>query len=115
MSDGQKIRDISNDPLTRERLINAQKEDQELALRCSRSFSAEEAKNIPVCYFTKDKVLMRKWRPPDVAAEDEWKVVYQLVVPEEYWKEAMSLARGSPMAGHLRANKTYDMILLYLY
>ena len=64
MSDGpvlkQKIRDISNDPLTRERLINAQKEDQELALRCSKSFSAEEAKKIPVCYFTKDKVLMPK-------------------------------------------------------
>jgi len=50
-----------------------------------------------------------------VASEDEWKVVYQLVVTEEYWKEAMSLARGSPMAGHLRANETYDRILLYLY
>jgi len=35
-------RDISNDPLTRERLISTQKEDQELTLPCSKSFSVEE-------------------------------------------------------------------------
>jgi hypothetical protein len=50
--------------LTRERLISAQKE--KLALPCSKLFSIEAAEK--VCYFMKDEVLMRKWRPPDVSA-----------------------------------------------
>jgi len=56
---------------------------------------------MPVSYFMKDKVLMRKWRPPDEAVEDEWKVVYQIVVPEVYRKEVHDL----PMAGHLGLTK----------
>jgi hypothetical protein len=44
--------------------------------------SEEEAENMPVSYFMKDKVLIFKWRPPVAAVEDEWKVVYQIVVPE---------------------------------
>ena len=27
---------------------------------------------------------MRKWRPPDVSAEDEWTVNHQIVVPKVY-------------------------------
>ena len=36
-------KDISNDPLTRERLIGVLKEDQEVTLLCFKSFSVEEA------------------------------------------------------------------------
>ena len=64
MSDGpvfKKIkRDVSNVPLTREWLIGAQREDQELALLCSKSVTVEEEEKVPVCYFMKDGVLMRK-------------------------------------------------------
>ena len=53
MSDGpvykKIIRDISNVPLTRKRLIGAQREDQELALLCSKSVTDEE--KVPVSYF----------------------------------------------------------------
>jgi hypothetical protein len=56
MSDGPilkpTIRYISNDLLTREQLISAQKE--EFVLPCSKSFSVEEAENVNVCYFVKD-------------------------------------------------------------
>jgi len=69
MNDGPvlklKIRDVSNDPLTKERLSSAQKLNQEFVLLCFKSFSVEEAEKVLVCYFIKDKVLMRKWRPPD--------------------------------------------------
>ena len=55
MSDGpvfKKIkRDVSNVPLTRGRLIGAQREDQELALLCSKSVTVEEEEKVPVCYF----------------------------------------------------------------
>jgi hypothetical protein len=70
MSDGsvlkQTIRYVDNDLLTMERLISAQKE--ELTLPCSQLFPVEKAEKVHVCYFMKHKVLMRKWRPPDVSA-----------------------------------------------
>ena len=69
MSDGPVLKPtlifVSNDLLTREQLISAQKE--ELVLPSSKSFSVEDAENGNVCNFTKDKVLMTKWRPPDAA------------------------------------------------
>jgi hypothetical protein len=46
------IRYVSNDLLTREELISAQKE--ELVLHGSKSFSVEQAENANVCYFMKD-------------------------------------------------------------
>jgi hypothetical protein len=63
MSDGPvlkpTIRYVSNDLLTREQLISAQKE--ELVPLCTMSFSVEEAENVQVYYFMKDEVFMRKW------------------------------------------------------
>ena len=58
---------------------------------------------------------MRKWRPPDAPANEEWRVVHQIVVPPNYRKEILSLAHGSIMAGHLGVNKTYHKILTYFY
>jgi hypothetical protein len=105
-----KIEDVSNDPLTRERLVCVQKEDQELALLWSKSFSLEELENVPVYYFMKDIILLQKWRPPDATVEVEWKVVYQIVVTEAYRREVMSLAHDSPMDTHIEANKTYTIL-----
>jgi hypothetical protein len=56
MSDGPVLKPTliyaSNELLTRERLIRAQKE--ELVLSCSKSFSVQEADNVNVCNFMKD-------------------------------------------------------------
>ena len=51
-------------------------------------------------------ILMRKWRPPDVSAEDEWTVNHQIVVPKAYHPEILNLAHETPMSGHLGINKT---------
>ena len=48
---------------------------------------------------------MRKWRPPNVPATDDWKVTYQIVVPSNYRREVLELAHSTPLAGHL-VNKT---------
>ena len=58
---------------------------------------------------------MRKWRPPDVPAEDEWAVKYQIVVPKSHRQEILSLAHETPLAGHMGINKTYEKILNYFY
>ena len=53
---------------------------------------------------------MRKWRPPDVSAEDEWTVNHQIVIPRVYRPEILNLAHETPMSGHLGVNKTYHKI-----
>ena len=58
---------------------------------------------------------MRKWRPPDVSAEDEWTVNHQIVVPRDYRPEILNLAHETPMSGHLGVNKTYHKILNHFY
>ena len=44
---------------------------------------------------------MKKWRPPDVSAEDEWTVNHQIVVPRLYRPEILNLAHENLMSGHL--------------
>ena len=58
---------------------------------------------------------MRKWRPPEVPFSDEWKVVYQIVLPYKYRHDVLSLAHETPMAGHLDVNKTYCKVLNHFY
>ena len=62
---------------------------------------------VPVCYYVKNDILMRKWRPPDVSANDEW-----IVVPKAYRPEILNLAHETPMSGHLGVNKTYHKLHL---
>ena len=66
----------------------------------------EMTKNAHVLLLLKSGILMRKWRPPDAPASEEWQVVHQIVLPKCYWNKVMSLAHESPMAGHLGINKT---------
>ena len=58
---------------------------------------------------------MRKWRPFDVPADDEWAVYHQIVVPKSYRHEILSIAHESPMSGHLGINKTYHKIINHFY
>ena len=80
--------------LTRERSVLYQKAPDELD-------TAED----PVCYFIKDGVLMRKWQPSDVSADEEWSFRYQIIVPKPYRSEILSLAHDTPLSGHLGSNK----------
>ncbi len=69
----------------------------------------------PVCYFIQNRVLMRKWRPPDVSADEEWGFRYQIIVPKSYQLEILSLAHDTPLSGHLGINKTLRKITTHFY
>ena len=58
---------------------------------------------------------MRKWRAPEVSADDEWAINHQIVVPKIYRSEILSLANETPMSGHLGVHKTYHKILNHFY
>ena len=101
--------------LTRDQLIKDQQVDPELSVIAQHVLSEKEAANHPVCYFLKADVLMRKWRPPDVPATADWKVTYQIVVPQNSRETILKLALSTPMAGHLGVNKTCNRILSHFY
>ena len=76
-----------------------------------RAFDEKQIDKVPVCFYVKNDILMRKWRPPDVLAEDKWTVNHQGVFPRVYRPDVLNLVHETPMSGHLDINKTYHKIL----
>ena len=71
--------------LERDKLIMEQKSDPELVDLAKETVTDEEVETTSECYFMQSGVLMRKWRPRDTPATEEWKTVYQIVVPKKAW------------------------------
>ena len=71
---------VENVILSPQKPIVDQEKDQEIRKLKHQALNEREATKVPVCYFIKNGILMRKWRPPDVAASHKWKVIYQIVV-----------------------------------
>jgi len=105
----------SHDPLSHDKLILEQENDPELREIGQRAMSPQEAEQNPVCFYKQNGVLMRKWRPPDAPADEEWKVIHQIVIPKVYHNEVISIAHDSAMAGHLGVKKTCDRILQHFW
>ena len=102
--------DQGHDTLSKSQLIQEQQTDPEISKLIFRVLPEDEISQVPMCYYIKNGILMRKWRPFDVPADDEWAVHHQIVVPKSYRHEILSIAHESPMSGHLGINKTYHKI-----
>ena len=108
---------VANDDVlfSKSSLVKAQQADPELKCLSQKACSEAEANEVPECYYVKDDVLMRKWRPPRRPADEEWCIVHQVVVPPGYRKEILRLAHELPMAGHVGIRKTEDRIMRHFY
>ena len=106
--------DQGHDTLSKSQLIQEQQTDPEISKLIFRALPEDEISQVPMCYYIKSGILMRKWRPYDVPADDEWAVYHQIVVPKSYRHEILSIAHESPMSGHLGINKTYHKIINHL-
>ena len=82
----EKIRDCNKDPLglSHDKLVIEQENHPTLSKLGQRALPQQEAKQIPVCFYKQNGVLMRKWRPPDAPVDEEWTVVHQIIVPKVY-------------------------------
>ena len=109
------IFDQGHDQMSRSQLCQEQHSDPEISPLFERALDENEISQVPVCFYVKNDILMRKWRPPDVSAEDEWTINHQIVVPKAYRPEILNLAHETPMSGHLGINKTYHKILKHFY
>ncbi len=67
-----------------EQLTEAQKSETELIKLCAKALSVEEANKVSVCDFVQDYVLMSKYKPPEIHASDEWRLLSQIVVLSKY-------------------------------
>ncbi|MCP4254336.1 MAG: hypothetical protein GY775_13195, partial [Candidatus Scalindua sp.] len=100
---------------SREQLIKEQQKDPEVMNLAKKAINFEDVKDEAECLYTKNGLLMRKWRPPEAGLDEDWRVVHQIIIPRIYRKDILSLAHDSPMAGHLGINKTYSKILNHFY
>ena len=66
--------DQGHDQLSSSQLCKEQHSGPEISTLFERALDENEIPQVPVCYYVKNDILMRKWRPPDVSAEDEWNV-----------------------------------------
>ena len=107
--------DQGHDMLSKSQLIQEQQTDPEISKLIFRALPEDEISQVPMCYYIKNGILMRKWRPFDVPADDEWAVYHQIVVPKSYRHEILSIAHESPMSGHLGINKTCHKIISQFY
>jgi len=79
------------DPLIHKKLIEEQTKDPDTMRLASKILPLEEVNKVPISFYMKDGVLMRKWRPPDVPVVDDW-----IVVPRPYQREVISLSHDTP-------------------
>ena len=107
--------DHGHDMWSKSQLIQEQQTDPEISKLIFRALPENKISQVPICYYIKNGILMRKWRPYDVPADDEWAVYHQIVVPKSYRHEILSIAHESPMSGHLGINKTYHKIINHFY
>ncbi len=101
--------------LSREQLIVEQRKDEKLSSLFEAVVPVEQLECVSQGYFVEDGVLMRKWRPSNAAAADEWQIVKQVVVPPSYRSEILRLAHDGLFSGHLGVNKTYDRVIRHFF
>ncbi|XP_071948672.1 uncharacterized protein [Antedon mediterranea] len=110
-----KVCDFGPTVLNRSRLVEEQSKDPDLVSFGQQALSVEEMSIVPVCYYIKDVILMRKWRPPDIPSSDLWNEIHQIVIPSGYRQDIIGIAHDDPLSGHLGVNKTVDKILRHFF
>lgn len=101
--------------LSREALIQEQHQDPSLAPLWRRAGTVEDSKGVAVAEFVDQGILMRKWRPSDRPADEDWWVQVQIVAPSGFRGEILRLAHETPLAGHLGVKKTLARVLKQFY
>ena len=101
--------------LSRKNLIAQQKEDSKIYGHLNKALPKDEILIVPVGYYFRNGVFMRKWRPADVPADADCSVKHQIVLPKCFWTDALSLAHKNPLFGHLGVTKTYYKLLNHFF
>ena len=91
-------------------LIAQQKTDSEIYSLFNKLLYEDEIFTVPVVYYFRNGVLMRKWRPADVPADADWSVKHQIVLPKSFRTKVLSSALENHLSGHRSVTKTYNKL-----
>ena len=94
-----------HDIRSRSQLSKEQHKDPEISPLFQKEVSETDLAHDPVCFYIKNEILMRKWRSPEVPADDEVAVNHQNVVPKIYRLGILSLAHETPYVRSLRCKQ----------
>ena len=92
--------DIRKDTLGRGKLLQEQETNSDIFALREKVVEIDQIVNEQVYFYLNDRTLMRKWRPPDSIIEKDWKVLHQVVVPNVYQTEVLTIAHDSMFLGH---------------
>ena len=68
-----------HDIRSRSQLSKEQHKDPEISPLFQKAVSETDLAQDPICFYIKNGILMRKWRSPEVSADDEWAVNHQIL------------------------------------
>ena len=92
-------------------LIELQREDEDCKKLAAGAVSEDEITNeVGVCYYIKNDILWRRWRPSDRQIDDGLWDVHQVVVPKLCRKTILQISYDIPVAGDLGVSKALDRI-----
>lgn len=105
---------IEGTPVTRSTLIAEQARDPQLKVCFDHVVDPSERDHLPRCFYLEGGVLMRKFRPADVPADHDWRVIHQVVIPSSLQGDILKLAHDG-VGGHLGVRKTHHKISMHFY
>nr|XP_027239509.1 uncharacterized protein LOC113830500 [Penaeus vannamei] len=91
-SDNSNIVNFKDMPVTREKLIEEQYKDPELQTFYDRLTDTSNIDNFSTCYYLQSGVLMRKYKPYNISADDTSKIVHQIVIPKPLRTDVLNIA-----------------------
>ena len=103
-----------SDVITRERILVEQGQDPFLQKLLAEAVTEAEATQSPTCFYKKGGILMRKFRPVDAPADQEWRTTHQVVIPPPLRQQILEIAHEK-MGGHMGVRKTYARVLEHFY
>ncbi|XP_064095470.1 uncharacterized protein LOC135207565 [Macrobrachium nipponense] len=98
--------------VTREKLMDLQKKDALLADLFFRVVDREEMQQTPTCYYLKEGLLMRKYRPTDIPGDAVWGEYNQILIPYPLRRQVVAVVHES---GHMGIRKTVEKIMKYFF
>ena len=93
--------------LCKSQFLKEQEKDPELNSFLQRATPDSKIDQVFTCYYLKHGILLRKWRPPEISANDEWQVRHQIVAPKSYRQEILSLAHEVSTQGFHRVISSF--------
>ena len=88
----QTVESVDLGTIKRKELIELQERQADLSRIQEQVVPEGQAGLSQVGYYKKSGVLMRQWRPVDASADETWRVLHQIVVPEPYRMEIIRLS-----------------------